>query len=334
MKKIALSVLSILLVMFFVSCGKQEGETTEPEAPGTEVKAVTSEEVLESIANARQLAIDSGAEQNAVNLLDSVDEKYTLVKADAEQGKDIVDAGTDVANRYLALAAYLKARDARIKLEETELTSLASDLYNQGCAAMSDTETLFNNPESTGAQQLEKATEASTCLNSALILVYKTVAKNERLNALDAKKKADSVKAGVTEKTAYGDAVAAFKKGDSLFSMQDPVNAYDNYKSAYETFSNIFVTVSEKRAAAEKAIEEAKKSVEESAVLAANADVRVPLTEPTEGIEAEDAVLLEEDNYADPSSVEVELSEEVSDPVQDMIDQGVNNLDFDDRNAK
>ena len=125
MKRFTLSVLSILLVLSFVSCGKKEGDTTEPEAPGT-VQTVTNEQVLENIANARKMAVDAGAETDAANQLASVDEMYDSVKADAEAEKNIVEKGTDVANRYLSIATYLKAKDARAKLENTDMTGYAN----------------------------------------------------------------------------------------------------------------------------------------------------------------------------------------------------------------
>ena len=180
---------------------------------------------------------------------------------------------------------------------------------------------------------MDKSTEAATCLNSALAVMYKKIAKDERLKALNSKKDADSVKAAVTEKTSYQEAVDSFKKADQQYSMQDSVNAYENYKKANEIFTRLFETVTEKRAAAQKAIEEAKKSVQESEELAETADVKVPLTEQKEGIEDEDAVLLEPDNYGNPEDAEIELSDEVSDPVQDKIEQGLNSIN-DDRNAK
>lgn len=334
MKRFTLSVLSILLVLSFVSCGKKEGDTTEPEAPGT-VQTVTNEQVLENIANARKMAVDAGAETDAANQLASVDEMYDSVKADAEAEKNIVEKGTDVANRYLSIATYLKAKDARAKLENTDMTGYANvkELYDQGCQAMDDTEALFNKSDATGKQILDKSTEAATCLNSALAVMYKKIAKDERLKALNSKKDADSVKAAVTEKTSYQEAVDSFKKADQQYSMQDSVNAYENYKKANEIFTRLFETVTEKRAAAQKAIEEAKKSVQESEELAETADVKVPLTEQKEGIEAEDAVLLEPDNYGNPEDAEIELSDEVSDPVQDKIEQGLNSIN-DDRNAK
>ena len=53
---------------------------------------------------------------------------------------------------------------------------------------------------------------------------------------------------------------------------------------------------------------------------AEEADVKAPITEQVEGIEDEDAVLLEADDYDDPEDAEVEIAEELED--DDDIEEG------------
>ena len=105
--------------------------------------------------------------------------------------------------------------------------------------------------------------------------------------------------------------VELFKKGDASYSMNGYQSACEAYDEAYDIFSTLYETISEKRAAALAAIEAAKKSVEASAAIAEEADLEAPLTGDVDGIEDEDAVLLEEDNYADPEDAEVYLDEEL-----------------------
>ena len=94
--------------------------------------------------------------------------------------------------------------------------------------------------------------------------------------------------------------------------MQNSKKASEKYVSAEQQFSYLYKDVSEKRAAAQAAIEEAKKRVAESAKFAEEADVKAPITdEQVEGIESEDAVLLEADNYEDPEEAEVDIAEEL-----------------------
>ena len=140
----------------------------------------------------------------------------------------------------------------------------------------------------------------------------KELAKDARDDALAAKKDADSVKAAVSEKKEYNRAADLFKKGDASYSMQGFESAYDYYDQSYEIFNTLYESISEKRAAALAAIEAAKKSVQESAAVAEEADLEAPLTGDVDGIEDEDAVLLEEDEYADPEDAEVYLAEDIS----------------------
>ena len=98
--------------------------------------------------------------------------------------------------------------------------------------------------------------------------------------------------------------------------MQNPEAALKNYQSAKGQFEVLFKTVSEKREAAQKAMEAAKNAVLETQDYAATADKEAPLTgEEVQGIESEDAVLLEVETFADPKAAEVELSETISEEV-------------------
>lgn len=327
MKKLVLCALSAFLILSFVSCGGDPtNENDNPEAPviTTQPDDFDSATILETIEGARKLALESGAEDLAADKLEAIDKLYEDIKLKAEDSSvDISKDGKDIADRYLALAGYITAKDAKEKIDGTEMISIVQSLYDEGSSALADLEEMFDDPEATGSQMLEKATTATTCLNSALAAIYKKVAKDERDAAMAAKKDADSVKAAVSMKTKYNEAVGNFKTGDSLYAMQNPAKAYDNYKIAKEIFQELFEEVSAKREAALKAIEDAKKAVSETETFAEEADVQAPITEPVEGIEDEDAVLLEEETYADPSESEADLPDNPEDPVQDAINEAV-----------
>lgn len=320
MKKFVLSALSVICILSFVSCGpKDDNSNADAKPPVTATEEITNETVLDSISKSRQIALDAGAETKAADKLETIDELYADIKTRAEKGENIVTEGKDVADRYLALAAYLSAKDAKEKIDGTQMSYLAQSLYDEGCAALADLEDMYDEGESTGAQLLSKATTASTSLNGVLAVIYKKLAKQERDAALEAKKMADSVKAGVAMKDVYNGAVEEFKEGDKQYTYQRPDISYDKYVSAKNTFKNLYDEVSAKREAAQKAIEEAKKRVEESANYAEAADAEAPITEAMEGIEAEDAVLLEKDNYEDPSQAEAELPENIADPIEEAV---------------
>lgn len=330
MKKIVLSALSIFVLLSFVSCGSDpKNDDDNLDAPAVIEKPVEEMDnaaILQTVESARKLALESGAEEKAADKLADIDELYEAMQAKAENGDSISAEGKDIADRYLALAGYVTAKDAKEKIDSTEKSFLAQSLYDDGCEALAELEEMFDDPDATGAQLLNKATTATTALNSALSIIYKKVAKDERDAAMAAKKNADSVKAGVSMKAKYNEAVNDFKKGDSLFSMQNPAKAYDNYKLAKEIFTELFDEVSAKREAALKAIEDAKKSVAESESFAETADAQAPITGPVEGIEEEDAVLLEEETYADPSESEADLPDEPEDPLQDAIDEAIDQV--------
>ena len=335
MKKIVITAFSAFLILSFISCGSKPApeETKEPEAPVVTEEEVVVEKVeeiietvdntlaLQSIDGARNLAVESGAEDSAADLLKSVDDLYAQIKAKSEEGKDVSKEATDIANRYSAIAAYVKAKEAKQKIDDTDLISFAQSIYDEGNAAYTELEAMFANPDVTGEQLLEKATKAYTCFNSVLIIAYKQIAKDERSDAFVEKRNADSVKAGVAQKEKYNEAVELFKKGDTLYAMQSLEKSYESYKASKEIFAALYLDVSEKRAAAQKAIDEAKKRVAESAALANEADLNSPITEKVDGIEEEETVLLEEEIFADPTQAEADLPETLDGENEEVVEE-------------
>ena len=328
MKKLAFWALSVFLILSLISCGSKKGaeETAEPEPPAVEEtvdetieetvnEAVSQAEIdlaLANMDNARQNAIDSDAEEYAPDFFDSLEEEYEDLRKRAANGEDVTAECNDLAKRYEALAAYVKALDAKETIDDYELPPLAKAAYDKGCKDLDDFETMFDDENAKSDDLLAKATSAYGSFKTVLVALYKDIAKDARADALEAKKDADSVKAGVSEKREYTRAVELFKKGDASYSMNGYEAACDAYDEAYDIFSTLYETISEKRAAALAAIEAAKKSVEESAQVAEEADLEAPLTGEVDGIEDEDAVLLDEDNYANPEDAEIYLSEELS----------------------
>ena len=329
MKKLAFWALSVFLILSLISCGSKKGaeDTANPEPPAVEETTgeSTTEQAVEDTVNkagldlalanmdsSRQAAIDSDAEEYAPDYFDSLEEKYKDLKARAANGEDVTAECNDLAKRYQALAAYVNALDAKETIDDYELPPLAKTAYDKGCKDLDDFETLFDDPNASADDLLAKGTSAYASFKTVLVALYKDIAKDARADALEAKKDADSVKAAVSEKREYNRAVELFKKGDASYSMNGYESACKSYDEAYDIFTELYETISEKRAAALAAIEAAKKSVEASAAVAEEADLEAPLTGNVDGIEDEDAVLLEEDNYADPEDSEVYLDEELS----------------------
>lgn len=322
MKKVVVCMLSVLAVLGIISCkSKPKAEDTTPEAPVIEEQAPVVEEevppvvetpvddtdVLTQIESARALAIEAGAENKAADLLKEIDAYYNSLK---ESG-DLAANADELIKRYKSLANYIKAKDAKEKIDAFGFASDAQKEYDAGLAALSVVETAYTSATPFSDDVAKSADDAYTNFNKVLIIGFKKIAVQERVAAVDAKKKADSVKAGVSRKEQYKEAVEKFQKGDALYAMQSPEKAYDNYKSAKETFSSLYEDVASKRAAAQAALEAAKRKVEESANYAEEADAKNPITEPVEGIEEEDAVLLEESTYEDPETSVIEIEETI-----------------------
>ena len=216
--------------------------------------------------------------------------------------------------RKSSVEEYEKAKALKNRIDELGFASYDQTSYDAGNKSLSDFENLKDSDNASGAELLNLSKDAYGKFANVLNKAYKQLAKEARTKAFAAKKDADSVKAGAAAKADYNKAADEFKAGDTNYSMQNCESAYGHYVTSESLFKSVFNTVSERRAAAQKAIDEAKAKVEAAQQYALNADQEKPLTdENTEGIEAEDAVLLEEDSYTAPETLEAEIPEEIED---------------------
>ena len=328
MKKVSIILLSLFTLLFFISCGsKPKAEEQKPSAP--EVKETVEDlsenvadeglseaarlaQLMEQVNDARQAAIEAGADRNCPDQMNKLD----FLLADLKNSDDPEAAAKSIIDRYNLLATYSKAVDAKDEIEENEFESYAKNNYDRGVDNLDKVDEAFEN-ENYDKSVFVYAENALKEFNTVINVAYKKIAKEEREAALEAKKDADSVKAGVARKTEYKEAADLIQNGDSLYAMQNAKKAAEKYVEANEKFTYLFEDVSEKRAEAEAAIEEAKRRVAESQKFAEEADVKAPITEQVEGIEDEDAVLLEADDYEDPEDAEVEIAEELEDDIEE-----------------
>ena len=334
MKKVCITVLSLFTVLFFISCGsKPAPEEPKPKAPevpevientvedvaetvvdNTVADAAKLAQLMEQINDARKAAIEAGADKNCPDQMNKLD--YLL--SGLKDSDDPESAAKSIIDRYNLLANYSKAVDTKQEIDDNGYESYAQNNYDRGVDNLDKVEEAFDS----GSDDFDKsvfvyAENALKEFNTVLNVAYKKIAKEEREAAMEAKKDADSVKAGVSRKSEYGEAASLVQSGDSSYSMQNAKKAAEKYREAAELFTFLYEDVSEKRAAAQAAIEEAKKRVAESAQFAEEADVKAPITEQVEGIEDEDAVLLEADEYDDPEEAEADLPEDL-----DEFDEG------------
>ena len=216
--------------------------------------------------------------------------------------------------RKSSVEEYEKAKALKNRIDELGFALYDQTSYDAGNKSLSDFENLKDSDNASGAELLNLSKDAYGKFANVLNKAYKQLAKEARTKAFVAKKDADSVKAGAAAKADYNKAADEFKAGDTNYSMQNCESAYGHYVTSESLFKSVFNAVSERRAAAQKAIDEAKAKVEAAQQYALNADQEKPLTdENTEGIEAEDAVLLEEDSYTAPETLEAEIPEEIED---------------------
>lgn len=330
MKKVLVVLFSIFAVLFFISCGSKPApeeseteapvveETVEPETTvedeteyTVEPEQMSEEELAALIAKideARELAIQAGAEKNAPDLLKAIDEIYSKSKEETLQ-----DNADSIILKYSVLANYAKAVNAKIEIDENNLAGFAQKNYDDGVACLQKVEEALLNTDYINANTQKDAESAYSNFNNVITVAYKRMAKDQRNLTYEAKVKADSVKAGVSQKERYKEAADNFKSGDTLYSMQSPKKALEKYTLAMTQFNELFEEVSEKRATAQAAIEAAKLKVQESSQFAEQADEESPITEKIDGIEDADTVLLEEDEYENPEDAEADISEDIDD---------------------
>ncbi len=330
MKKVSIILLSIFTLLFFISCGsKPAAEEPSPEAPEvTETvedlaeniadegisEAAKLAQLMEQINDARQAAIDAGADKNCPDQMNKLD--YLLAGLKDSDNPDA--AAKSIIDRYNLLANYSTAVETKKEIDENGYDSYAKNDYNRGVSNLEKVEAAFDADSADFDKTVFVAAEnAVKDFNTVINVAYKKIAKEERENAMEAKKDADSVKAGVARKAEYKEATDLITTGDSLYAMQNAKKATEKYKEATEKLTYLYKDVSEKRAAAQAAIEEAKKRVAESEKFAEEADVKAPITEQVEGIEDEDAVLLEADDYDDPEDAEADIADELEDEIDE-----------------
>ena len=321
MRKVVVMICSAMLIFFCISCGSKPApeepektapvvETPKPEPEPTPAK-VDNGAALKGIDDARKLALDSGVKDYEPEKFQAIDALYDKIKAKADSGEDISAESKDLADRYAALAAYVKACQINEDIDDSDMVDLVEAMYDKGYEELLAYEDTFNNPNSTGKEQLDKANTARGTLTAVYAIIFKQMTKDARADALLSKKDAESVRAQVSQKEKYNKAVDLFKKGDSAYTMMAYERAYDNYIDATDLFDEMYDDIAEKRAAALKKIEEAKIKVKESEDFALQADKKAPMKTKLDGIEDEDAVLLEDDDYADPTASEVAVPETV-----------------------
>ncbi len=321
------TILGVVAIFAFFSCGstptaEPEVDTTEAQAPKEDKEETVTEDftqanqtLLAQADAARQKAIDAGAEKYFPEVLAADDKYYDDVKNNisSRPAEDHSAGIKEVITRYEALATASYAKELKLKADEFGVSDTGG-------------ERAISNFESSdkGSDMRNHADNAFEIYSKLLLAHMGTMAKSERNAALEAKKKADSVKAGVAKKTEYKAASDTFKKADSSYVTKDLEGAYKGYHSAKNAFNGLYESIAEKRAAAQAAIERAKKRVAEAESYTIEADSIAPIQGEVAGIEKEDAVLLEEDSFANPDDAVIDVESSAEAKAAATIDEAVN----------
>ncbi len=331
MRGFVLSIGAVALISFY-GCKSTDVETvpddntTQAEEPpaqvvddsGNDENAVDhtadNQALMEQIEQARKAAVDAGAEKYYPDILKSTDVGWSSVKKSVSEkpSDDYSNELNDILNKYKSLEKASLAQSLKEKTSAMAGGDIDASTKKAAEDALQKYDDLGAN-DGNGSDMLKQAELAydsySALLNKGLV----AQAGRERKAALAAKKDADSVKASVAKKTKdrYKAAAETFKKADSAYSLRKIEEAYSGYKSSKETFTELYETVKKDREEAQARLEAAKARVAASASTAEEADGSAPLTEKVSGIEDENAVLLEKDNFAPPeeSVIDVESGE-------------------------
>ena len=287
---------------------------------------------LALVDEAREAAVKAGAEKAAQSAFNAAEAEYLAVKASsADPATDITAAADDLIARYTGLEAFANAKEKKSFIDKNSYASYDQTDYDTATVILDD---LTKNIAVLGADFNEKAVEADLKYSLVIATAFKKVANDERAAAIAAKKDADAVKVGVSRKDDYKAAVELLNKGDSNYATGGVEASIQNYRDAKNAFTTLTAEVTKARQQALSAIEAAKQLTQNSETLAEEADEKVPLEDGAEGIEAEDAVLLEEDDFSASENSEIEVDETVKDVALEDIAETIDINGSTDENVK
>lgn len=327
MKKLLIALTAISIIFGFASCKstKPENLVDEPVVEDTQDPVENPDDsedtksfaeknalLMEKVAGSREGAIKAGADKYYADQLAALDEQLKALKEKAANSEEDLSAEIEDLNyRYLALQKASETKQLKEKIEEHGFDQDNKIAYDAAEALLEELEKLIN--ENASGKTAYKAAETTyAAYHTIFYSSFKKLADAERKAALEQKKAADNVKAGVAQKDRYKAITEIFQKGDNSYVTKNPEGAYDCYKDSKEKYEALAIEIAEKRAAAQKRIDEAKAKVRDVENFAVEADEVAPIgDEKIDGIEEKDAVLLEEDKFENPDDAVIEVEDSV-----------------------
>lgn len=340
MKKLLFTLIAFSLIFGLASCKSTEQEDPaedpavvqpqddgEDSSEGTETEGTESSsysennlKLLEKVDESRSSAINAGAEKRYSDQMKALEEKYKALKDKASSEEDLSAELDDLNYRYLALAKACETRQLKDKIEEHGFDQDNKVAYDAAGVLLDELEKLIN--EMADGKPVYKTAEATyAAYHTIFYSSFKKLADAERKSALEQKKAADNVKAGVAQKDRYKAITDIFQKGDNAYVTKNPEGAYECYKDSKEKYEALAIEIAEKRAAAQKRIDEAKAKVLAVEEFAGEADEKAPIgDEKIDGIEEKDAVLLDEDKFENPEESVIEVEDSIKVENDTVID--------------
>ncbi|BDC96745.1 MULTISPECIES: hypothetical protein [Treponema] len=314
----------ILAAFTFASCKSTDVEAADDknEQPAVEeTKEDDSEDfseankaLIEKAEAARLRAVEAKAPTYYADFFKATDGSFSGVKDKfaAEPKNDYSAELNEIIVRFDSMQKASLAQALKTKAATMAESDLDASILKVGEEALSNYDSLCASSGS-GKELLAQAEIALKAYDSLVNKGFTAMVGRERKAAIAAKKDAESVKCQVAKRTkdSYVKATEVFKKAESAYTYRNNEAAYNGYKSAKESYITMFETVKKDRADAEAALEKAKQAKLEAEKFAAETDETNPLTEKVAGIEDENAVLLEQDSFANPedSVIDVESGE-------------------------
>ncbi|MCR5762533.1 MAG: hypothetical protein K6G00_04035 [Treponema sp.] len=277
--------------------------------------------LIDSIENSRRNAENAGGDSALSDLYNAANDAFERLKQRAAAGENTPELKRALENLnslFKGLEVYAEAKAKKERIDEKGYAYNNQNAYDEGASLLEELEEMNKNAAAfiaelekgtsdNGNEFLKKANKADLDFSN----VFKTTATNERSAAFKAKKQADSVKASVSRKNDYDNGVASFRNGDSKYVTGDIEGSIEDYVSARGIFSKLYKEVSAARKKAQTLIDDAKNRVKHSESVALKADKTDPLTEKIQGIEDENAILLESDDFSAAKATYVEIDEKI-----------------------
>ncbi len=234
-----------------------------------------------SILEARNNAIAAGAQlyfPDELGVIDVVAVETQTVYKEGGSPEEFNKKATDLLYMYKALEQSCFAATDWEKINGFDFVQYNTEAYEEGNRSSEKVKELFKSGAS-GKEIYDEVLSAVKSYDLVLYSAYSVKAKEERVAVTNIKNKADEIKASVSEKANYQNAVVFYTQAESDLLADKPEVAYNNFVISHTVFRELYDRVFEKRQAAEEAIARAKAKTQQSDSVALSADEVAPLEE-------------------------------------------------------